>query len=82
MLTQLYKKYIYKNNFLLTIYIEQACVPSAEDDLPMIGLEASAERNKEKRPYRSSCAQPGGQMVTDRTFLQNILFQCSSIESK
>ena len=58
-------------------YVKQAHVPFAEDDLPTVGLEASPEGNTEKGSCRGSCALPGVQMVTDRTFLQNIMFQCS-----
>ena len=65
-----------------TLCVEQARVPFAEDDLPTVGLEASAEGNTEKRPCCGSCALPGGQMATDRTFVQHILFYCSSIESR
>ena len=79
---QTLEKLTWSEQNLAAAAIEQARVPFAEDYLPMVGLEASAEGNMEKRPYCGSCALPGEQMATDRTFLQNILFHCSSIKSR
>ena len=56
------------NSEQVSIDLEQAFVPFAENNLPTIGLEASAEGNTEKkRPCNGSFALSGGQMVTDRT---------------
>ena len=71
-----------KSSFPARSTLAQARVSFAEDNLTTIGLEASAEGNTEKRPCRGICALPGGQMAADRTILQNILFDSSSIENR